>query len=152
MANPRVNNRHGHIIELMADGSDPTPLTFTWAVFILCGDPKNPDDGTFFAGFDPGLVSSISPPDNVTFDNAGKLWIATDGPLSTFEKNDGVYAVSIEGRQRGYVGQFLSGVPGGEMASLIFAPHTQVLFRSVQHPGEGSVIVVVKEGGGVIGT
>jgi uncharacterized protein len=170
-ANPRANNRHGHIIELTEDGSDPASLTFTWEIFILCGDPENPDDGAFFAGFDPSRVSPISSPDNLTFDNAGNLWISTDGQPSTFEKNDGVYAVPVEGPQRGYVRQFLSGVPGGEMASLIFTPNNHTLFCSVQHPGEGSVIenpsstwpdgttpprpsviAVVKEGGGVIGT
>jgi secreted PhoX family phosphatase len=169
-ANPRANNRHGHIIELTEDGNDPTSLTFTWEIFILCGDPANPDDDVFFAGFDPALVSPISSPDNLIFDNTGNLWISTDGQPSTFEKNDGVYAVPVEGPQRGYVRQFLSGVPGGEMASLIFTPNNHTLFCSVQHPGEGSVIenpsstwpdgttpprpsviAVVKEGGGVIG-
>jgi secreted PhoX family phosphatase len=170
-ANPRANNRHGHIIELAEDGDDPTSETFTWDIFILCGDPANPDDDVFFAGFDPALVSPISSPDNVVFDNAGNLWISTDGQPSTFEKNDGVYAVPVEGPERGYVRQFLSGVPGGEMASLIFTPNNHTLFCAVQHPGEGSVIenpsstwpdgttpprpsviAVVKEGGGVIGS
>jgi secreted PhoX family phosphatase len=138
---------------------------------MLCGDPENPDDGTFFAGFDLSLVSPISSPDNLTFDNAGNLWISTDGQPSTFEKNDGVYAVPVEEPQRGYVRQFLSGVPGGEMASLTFTPNNHTLFCSIQHPGEGSVIenpsstwpdgttpprpsviAIVKEGGGVIGS
>jgi secreted PhoX family phosphatase len=170
-ANPRANNRHGHIIELAEDGDDPTSVTFTWEIFILCGDPANPDDDVFFAGFDPALVSPMSSPDNVVFDNAGNLWISTDGQPSTFKKNDGVYAVPVEGPERGYVRQFLSGVPGGEMASLIFTPNNHTLFCAVQHPGEGSVIenpsstwpdgttpprpsviAVVKEGGGVIGS
>ena len=170
-ANPRANNRLGHIIALTEDENDPTSLTFTWEIFILCGNPENPDDGTFCASFDPSLVSPISSPDNITFDNAGSLWIATDGQPSAFQKNDGVYAVPVEGPERGYVRQFLSGVPGGEMASLIFTPNNRTLFCSVQHPGEGSVIdnpsstwpdgitppppsviAVVKEAGGVIGS
>jgi len=68
----------------------------------------------------------------------GNLWIATDGQPSTFEKNDGVFAVPVEVPQRGYVRQFMSGVPGGEMASLIFTPNNHTLFCSIQHPGEGS--------------
>jgi len=139
-ANPRATNRHGHIIELTEDDNDHTSLTFTWEIFMLCGDPHNPDDEVYFAGFDPRLVSPISSPDNITFDRHGNLWIATDGQPSTFGKNDGIYAVPVEGPERGYVRQFLSGVPGGEMASLAFNPNNHALFCSVQHPGEGSTL------------
>jgi len=139
-ANPRADNRHGHIIELTEDDNDHMAQTFTWEIFLLCGDPDNPDDGAYFAGFDPRLVSPISSPDNITFDLRGNLWIATDGQPSTFGKNDGIYAVPVEGPERGYVRQFLSGVPGGEMASLAFNPHNHALFCSVQHPGEGSTL------------
>jgi uncharacterized protein len=170
-ANPRANNRHGHIIELTEDHDDPTSLSFTWEIFILCGDPANPDDDVFFAGFDPSFASAISSPDNIIFDNAGNLWIATDGQPSTFQKNDGIYAVPVEGPERGYCRQFLSGVVDGEIASLIFSPDNHALFCAIQHPGEGttidnpsstwpdgttpprpSVIVVEKSGGGVIGS
>jgi secreted PhoX family phosphatase len=172
-ANPRGPNRHGHIIELTEHNDDHTAQRFTWEIFILCGDPDNPDDGAYFAGFDPSLVSPISSPDNITFDLQGNLWIATDGQTSTFKKNDGVYAVPVEGQERGYLRQFLSGVPGGELASLTFSPNNHALFCSIQHPGEGSslanpsstwpdgtlpprpsVIVVERTGGGnpVIGS
>lgn len=139
-ANPRADNRHGHVIEFIEDNNDHTSQTFTWEIFLLCGDPDNPDDGAYFAGFDPRLVSPISSPDNITFDLRGNLWIATDGQPSTFGKNDGIYAVPVEGPERGYVRQFLSGVPGGEMASLAFNPNNHALFCSVQHPGEGSTL------------
>ena len=172
-ANPRADNRHGHIIELTEDSDDHTAVTFAWEIFLLCGDPNNPEDETYFAGFEPSLVSPISSPDNITFDQQGNLWISTDGQISTFEQNDGGYAVPVAGQARGYVRQFLSGVPGGETASLIFTPNNQALFVAVQHPGEGStldnpsstwpdgtipprpsVIVVEKTGGGsrVIGS
>lgn len=69
---------------------------------MLCGDPANPTDApTYFAGFDPSKVSPISSPDNVTFDRRGNLWIATDGQINTFGKNDGIYAVPVEGEERG---------------------------------------------------
>jgi hypothetical protein len=139
-ANPRSPNRHGHIIELTEDHDDHTAETFTWEIFILCGDPNNPDDDSYFAGFDASLVSPISSPDNITFDLQGNLWIATDGQPSTFGMNDGIYAVPVDGPERGYLRQFLSGVPGGEMASLAFNPNNHALFCSVQHPGEGSTI------------
>ncbi len=138
-SNPRANNRHGHIIEITEDRDDPAAETFTWNIFMLCGDPTNPADGSFFGGFDPSRVSPISSPDNITFDRQGNLWIATDGQAGTLQKNDGIYAVPVEGGERGFLRQFLSSVVGCETASLVFTPNSEALFVSIQHPGEGSV-------------
>ena len=141
-ANPRPNNRHGHVIELTETGDDPGSLTFHWEIFMLCGNPANPaDEPTYFAGFDKSEVSAISCPDNITFDRRGNLWIATDGQINTFNRNDGIFAVPVDGPDRGYVRQFLSGVPGGECASLALTPDDQTLFVSIQHPAEGSTIL-----------
>jgi secreted PhoX family phosphatase len=140
-ANPRPNNRHGHVIELTEARNDHGAETFSWEIFALCGDPANPaDEPTYFAGFDPAEVSAISCPDNVTFDRAGNLWIATDGQIGTFNRNDGIFAVPTAGAHRGHVRQFLSGVPGGECASLALTPDDETLFVSIQHPAEGSTI------------
>lgn len=136
--NPRANNRHGHIIEITEDGNDAGSTTFRWEILLLCGDPDNASDGTFWAGFDPSQVSPISSPDNITFDSRGNLWIATDGQTGTFGKNDGIYAVPVEGSDRGFLRQFLSGVVGCETASLEFSDDNETLFVSIQHPGEGS--------------
>ena len=136
--NPRANNRHGHIIEITEDGNDAGSTTFRWEILLLCGDPDNAADGTFWAGFDPAQVSPISSPDNITFDSRGNLWIATDGQTGTFGKNDGIYAVPVEGSDRGFLRQFLSGVVGCETASLEFSSDNETLFVSIQHPGEGS--------------
>ena len=168
-ANPRANNRHGHIIEITEANNDATATTFKWEIFMLCGDPAVATEGTYWAGWQGG-VSPISSPDNITFDKAGNLWIATDGQINTFRKNDGVYVVPVEGAQRGYLRQFLSGVPGGEVASLALAPDDRTLFASIQHPGEGTtydspsstfpdggkprpaVVAVRKGDGGLIGS
>ena len=168
-ANPRANNRHGHIIEITEAKNDATATTFKWEIFMLCGDPTVATEGTYWAGWQGG-VSPISSPDNITFDKAGNLWIATDGQINTFRKNDGVYVVPVEGAQRGYLRQFLSGVPGGEVASLALAPDDRTLFASIQHPGEGTtydspsstfpdggkprpaVVAVRKGDGGLIGS
>lgn len=168
-ANPRANNRHGHIIEITEAKNDPTATTFKWEIFMLCGDPAVATEGTYWAGWQGG-VSPISSPDNITFDKAGNLWIATDGQINTFRKNDGVYVVPVEGAQRGWLRQFMSGVPGGEVASLALSPDERTMFISVQHPGEGttydspsstfpdggkprpSVVAVRKGDGGLIGS
>jgi hypothetical protein len=138
-ANPRVGNTHGHIIEIAPGGGDHGALTFQWDIFMLCGDPSS-DPSTYFAGFDTSLVSPISSPDNITFDQRGNLWISTDGQINTFARNDGVYVVPVEGEERGWCRQFLSGVPGGEAASLCFDDKDSALFVAIQHPGEDSTL------------
>jgi hypothetical protein len=138
-ANPRAINTHGHVIELTETGDDATATTFGWSIFMLCGDPSVAAQGTYFAGWQ-GAVSPISSPDNITFDRAGNLWIATDGQINTFRRNDGIYVVPTAGSQRGNLRQLLSGVPGGEVASLAFSADERYLFVSIQHPGEGSTL------------
>lgn len=138
-ANPRLSNRWGHVVEIEEDGRDNAALRFRWEIFMLCGDPATTPD-TYFAGIDPSQVSPISCPDNLDFDAAGNLWIATDGAPNSpgfGGRNDGIFAVPTEGADRGYVRQFLSGVPGSEVASLKHSGDGKTLFASIQHPGEG---------------
>ncbi|CAA9579049.1 MAG: Putative phosphatase [uncultured Thermomicrobiales bacterium] len=135
-ANPRPENVHGHIIEITEDGNDHAATRFTWDPFILAGDPAQ--GSTYYAGFDTELVSPISAPDNITFDNAGNLWISTDG--NALGANDGLFAAPTEGDERGWVRQFFSAVPGGEVSGPVFNPDNSALFLSVQHPGEGGSI------------
>lgn len=133
--NPRANNRHGQIIELSETGNDPAATTFTWEIFMLCGDPHNPaDTPIFFAGCDPSRVSPISSPDNLAFDRQGNLWIATDGQPGTLQKNDGLYAVPVKGTERGFLRQFLSVPIGAETCGPEFTPDNETLFIAVQHP------------------
>ena len=83
-ANPRPENKHGHIIELVEDGGEATASMFRWQLFIACGDPDNPDDHAFYQGHKD--VSWMSCPANVAFDDAGCLWVATDGQPSSIKK------------------------------------------------------------------
>lgn len=66
--------------------------------------------------------------------------MATDGQPGTFQKNDGIYAVPVEGPERGYLRQFLSGPRGAEICGPEFTPNNSALFCAVQHPGEGSTL------------
>jgi len=145
-ANPRARNRHGHIIEITETGDSPASLTFTWEIFLLCGNPatqtvSGPEptvdaEATYFGGFELSDVSAISCPDNIAFDRRGNLWIATDGQPGTFGMNDGIFAVPVEGDNRGFLRQFFSGTFGGEVASLHFGEQDHALFVTVQHPGD----------------
>jgi hypothetical protein len=143
-ANPRVNNRPGHIIELWEAANDAGATAFSWSIFMLCGDPSSANpvlNNTYFAGFDESLVSPIAAPDNIMFDGAGNLWIATDGMGSPFGGvNDALYACPVEGDERGYLRQFLSVVPGAETCGPTLTPDEQTLLVAVQHPGEGGVL------------
>jgi uncharacterized protein len=40
--NPRNRNRHGHIVEITESGGDNGAETFTWDLFLVCGDPTDP--------------------------------------------------------------------------------------------------------------
>jgi secreted PhoX family phosphatase len=138
-ANPRLVNRWGHVLEIIEDGGDNGALTFRWEILIICGDPALAQ-GTYFAGYDQTKVSPISCPDNLDFDQAGNLWIATDGAPATTgfsARNDGIFAVPTEGPDRGYLRQFLSGPKGCEVASLKLSTDDRSMFVSIQHPGEG---------------
>jgi len=134
-ANPRARNEAGHIIEITETNNDYASTTFRWEMFIIAGLPSDPT--TFFAGFDKSKVSPIGAPDNVAFDNAGNLWIATDGAPRAIKYNDGLFAVPVQGPQRGNLQQFFSSVAGSEVCGPEFTPDNRTLFLAIQHPGEG---------------
>ncbi len=134
-ANPRPLNRHGHVLELFEAGGDHAATRFRWQIFLLCGNPRDPD--TYFAGYPKERVSPISCPDNLVFDRAGNLWIATDGQPSALGYNDALYVTPVEGPERGRVRQFLSSPVGSEVCGPEFTPDARTLFVAIQHPGEG---------------
>ncbi len=135
-ANPRAENTTGHVIELTEKDDDHTATSFSWEILLLCGDPAS-DDSAYFADFDTKKVSKIACPDNCVFDNAGNLWIATDGQSNSININDGLFICPVEGPERGYVRQFFSSVAGSEVCGPEFTPDNTTLFLAIQHPGEG---------------
>jgi uncharacterized protein len=151
-ANPRPNNRSGHIIEMREEDDDATATRFDWNVFLLAGNPTEgrylvdardvrpgrlgPHD-TYYAGYpNRAEVSEVHGPDNLGFDPSGRLWIVTD----TDEKgrpNNGCFVVPTEGPERGLLRQLASGPAGCELCGCEFTPDGRTLFLTVQHPGEG---------------
>lgn len=134
-ANPRVNNASGHIIELTEDRNNHAAIRFSWSIFLLAGTTSDPS--TYFAGYNKSKVSSIGAPDNIAFDREGTMWIATDGAPRAVKINDGLYAVPVEGTQRGNLQMFFSSVVGSEVCGPEFTPDNRTLFLAIQHPGEG---------------
>lgn len=129
-ANPRNGNRNGHVLEWEEDGGDAASTTFSWRLLLVCGDPASAD--TYFGGFPKDQVSPISCPDNVAFDGYGNLWISTDG--NALGANDGLFAVPVEGANRGQVKQFLTVPIGAEACGPVVTE--DVVLVAVQHPGE----------------
>ncbi|WP_328302338.1 PhoX family protein [Actinomycetospora sp. NBC_00405] len=128
--NPRNENTNGQVLELVETGDDAGARTFSWSLLLVCGDPAAAD--TYFGGFPKEQVSPISCPDNIAFDTAGNLWIATDG--NALGSNDGLFAVPLEGPQRGRVQQFLTVPRGAETCGPVLEERLAMV--SVQHPGE----------------
>ena len=125
-------NRHGYVLEISEDAGDAAATSFAWSLFLVCGDPDDPD--TYFAGYPKDRVSPISCPDNITFDQAGNLWFCTDG--NALGSNDGLFAVPTDGPDRGRVRQFLTVPVGAEACGPFIPPGGLAVFTAVQHPGE----------------
>ncbi|MGC5169420.1 PhoX family protein [Microbacterium sp. DT81.1] len=134
-ANPVTGNRYGHVIEL-TETAGHAGTSFAWNILLLCGDPAQVAN-TYFAGFPADMVSPISCPDNLAFDAAGNLWIATDGAPSTIGYNDGLFKVPLTGDDRGHVQQFLAVPRQAETCGPVIHDWEGMVFVAVQHPGEG---------------
>jgi len=133
-ANPRANNKHGHIVEL-AEKGDQTSTEFTWNLLLVAGDPAV-DESVYFGGYPAEKVQPISCPDNVAFDSVGNLWISTDGQPGTIQRNDALYRVTLEGPERGKVEQFMAVPVDAETCGPVIDDQDGMVYVAVQHPGE----------------
>jgi len=136
-ANPRADNRFGHIVEMIPDGGDDHASTkFRWEILVKCGDPSIAAVG---ATFNPNTSKDgwFGMPDNCAVDGLGRLWISTDGnyPKRT-GRSDGLWAMETEGAARATSKLFFRCPHGAEMCGPEFTPDDTTLFLAVQHPGE----------------
>jgi len=154
-ANPRPDNRSGHIIEITEAGDDATATRFRWDVFLLAGDPavgrfivdakdlapgKVGSEDTYAAGFpDRTQIARLHCPDNLGIDPQGRLWIVSDTD-DHGRPNNGCFVVPTSGADRGLLRQLASGPTGCEVCGCEFTPDGRTLFLSIQHPGEGGTL------------
>ncbi|SEB44102.1 hypothetical protein SAMN05216178_0317 [Pseudomonas saponiphila] len=167
--NPREKNVYGQILRWRTGNDDHDALSFTWDLFVVAGNPG------VHAGQPKGGSSNITPenmfnsPDGLGFDQAGRLWILTDGDYS----NSGDFAgmgnnqMLCADPQSGEIRRFMVGPVGCEVTGIAFAPDQKTLFVGIQHPGENggstfpehlpngkprsSVMAITREDGGIIG-
>ena len=177
-ANPRAENRFGHIIEMMPDGGDHAATGFAWDMLVKCGDPAIADVG---ATFHPATSKDgwFGMPDNCAIDADGRLWIATDGNNAAITgRTDGLFALETDGALRGTSRLFFRCPTEAELCGPCFTPDMETLFVAVQHPGESddekvpataenpttrwpdfkdgmpprpSIVAITRQGGGKIG-
>ncbi|MDO5652165.1 MAG: PhoX family phosphatase [Moraxella sp.] len=178
-ANPRANNRFGHIIHWQEDAGDGTRTSFTWDILVLAGNKKstNANHKGNIKGDDFGS------PDGLAFDHRGVLWVQTDVSASTINikeyagmgNNQMVATIPETGEFR----RFLTAPNGAEVTGIAFTPDNKTLFINIQHPGEpadgdsdpanptaisawpdgkaggrprAATVVITKDDGGVIGS
>jgi secreted PhoX family phosphatase len=178
-ANPRANNVFGHIVRWRESGNDPAATRFAWDIFVLAGDPANPDPGKRGTVKGDGFGS----PDGLRFDERGVLWIQTDVSASVLNKGDyaglGNNQLLAANVATGEVRRFLAGPVHCEVTGMAFTPDGRTLFLNIQHPGEtpsersdpanprqwsnwpdfdpggrprSATVVITKDDGGVIGS
>ena len=99
-ANPRANNRFGHIVEIvppLVNGKpDHAATECEWGFFLLAGNPNDPAHGARYAS--PVSANGwVAAPDNVAFDPKGRIWISTDGQDDSAGFNDSLYAAQVSG-------------------------------------------------------
>jgi uncharacterized protein len=135
-ANPRADNKFGHIIEMMPPDGNHAAARFTWEILVKCGDPSIAAVG---ATFNPATTKDgwFGMPDNVAVDHQGRLWIATDGNSgSKTGRADGMWTLDAEGEGRATGKLFFRCPAGAELCGPCFTPDDETLFVAIQHPGE----------------
>lgn len=140
--NPRANNQHGHVLEIIPPvdlygNVDHTATHGEWEIFLLAGNPAVEDHHAQYHQ-DVSENGWFSCPDNAAFDSKGRIWIATDGAPAAAGISDGLYAADTTGSQRALPKRFFRAPLGAEVCGPCFTPDDRNLFLAVQHPGEPS--------------
>lgn len=178
-ANPRKNNKLGHMLRLTPPDREGKPdhgaESYLWEIFLKAGDPGKKEDDAYYKGkmSENGWLTN---PDNLAFDPEGRLWITTDGQPENIDKANSIYVTETHGAYDGVTKLFFNGPKGCEITGPSFTPDGKTMFVAIQHPSEipydstfadpatrwpdfrddmpprPSVIAITKEDGGIIGS
>jgi secreted PhoX family phosphatase len=135
--NPRVGNNYGQIVRWRPMGGDHGAAKFAWDLFVIAGNPTVHDDA--YAGSENITSQNMfNSPDGIKFDEAGILWIQTDGKYS----NTGDFAgmgnnqMLAADPETGDIRRFMIGPKECEITGLTWSPDRRTMFVGIQHPGE----------------
>ena len=167
--NPREKNVYGQILRWKAHNGDHGADTFDWDLFVVAGNPVVHAGQPKAGSSNITAQNMFNSPDGLGFDDAGRLWILTDGDASNaadfagMGNNQMLCADPVSGEIR----RFMVGPVGCEVTGISFSPDQKTLFVGIQHPGENggstfpehlpdgkprsSVMVISREDGGIIG-
>ncbi len=167
--NPREKNVYGQILRWKAHNGDHGADTFDWDLFVVAGNPVVHAGQPKAGSSNITAQNMFNSPDGLGFDDAGRLWILTDGDASNaadfagMGNNQMLCADPVSGKIR----RFMVGPIGCEVTGISFSPDQKTLFVGIQHPGENggstfpehlpdgkprsSVMVISREDGGIIG-
>ena len=133
-ANPRHDNRYGHIIRWRDDMAKVTATAFEWDIFAECGDKLDAD------AHHQGNINGddYGAPDGLWFDQDGRLWIQTDqvGNATGDWKNIGGNTMLCADPSTGETKRFLNSPKNCEVTGVISTPDGKTMFVGIQHPGE----------------
>ena len=127
VANPRVENRTGHIIRLLDDDGDAGSDTFTWDIFLLAGAGAGSGDGSTIDAED-----TFGSPDGLVIDRRGTMWVQTDGSQPDGSNNQ-MLACDLS---TGEIRRFLVGPVDCEVTGAALTPDLSTIFINIQHPGD----------------
>ncbi len=168
-ANPRAENPYGQIIRWRPMGDDHGSDRFEWDLFLLAGNPGVHKEGLMAGSANIHPDNMFNSPDGIGFDEAGRLWIQTDGDYSNEKQFAGMgnNQMLCADPASGEVRRFLTGPVACEITGLTFTPDWRTLFVGVQHPGEegapshfpdggtaiprSAVLRITRDDGGIIG-
>jgi secreted PhoX family phosphatase len=147
-ANPRPDNDYGHIIRWREAGRSVKATTFTWDLFVKCGDKlATPTSKPLPSGYDPaghdGYTGNIvgddyGAPDGLWFDAQGRLWIQTDqvGNGSGDWVNIGGNVMMCADPNSGATRRFLTSPTDCEVTGVTMTADGRTMFVNIQHPGD----------------
>lgn len=126
-ANPRLNNRFGHIMKI-DEGGDPGAQEFAWDIFLLAGDEAS--------GATVPADQAFGSPDGLWFDGDGRLWIQTDGTQPRVDGAAQSNQMLAADTGTGDIRRFLVGPTRAEITGITSTPDGRSLFVNIQHPGD----------------
>jgi len=135
--NPREKNVYGQIVRWRPAGADHAAASFEWDLFVVAGNPTVHTDANAGSG-NVNADNMFNSPDGLKFDEAGMLWIQTDGNYSNAKgfAGQGNNQMLAADPATGEIRRFLVGPKECEVTGLTWTADRRTLLVGIQHPGE----------------